>query len=150
VADAAFRFCLRELLGEVGTFEGARKLPLPDVVIALWIELQVELTLFLQFGREPGIVAPVRLDDDRIVGFALAQKFIAQGQISPRVPGVGGKPIVAVIGHADRVSFVAPRNGDKVWSHDIGRALRAAHAIEASWVQVNQGLGQSPGHSYGG
>ncbi|MGI9478792.1 MAG: aldehyde dehydrogenase family protein [Hyphomicrobiaceae bacterium] len=37
-----------------------------------------------------------------------------------------------------------------VWTHDIGRALRAAHAIEAGWVQVNQGLGQSPGHSYGG
>ena len=37
-----------------------------------------------------------------------------------------------------------------VWSHDIGRALRAAHAIEAGWVQVNQGLGQTPGHSYGG
>ncbi|MGH7098218.1 MAG: aldehyde dehydrogenase family protein [Stellaceae bacterium] len=37
-----------------------------------------------------------------------------------------------------------------VWTHDIGRALRTAHAIEAGWVQVNQGLGQSPGHSYGG
>lgn len=37
-----------------------------------------------------------------------------------------------------------------VWTHDIGRALRAANAIEAGWVQVNQGLGQSPGHSYGG
>jgi len=37
-----------------------------------------------------------------------------------------------------------------VWAHDIGRALRAAHAIEAGWVQVNQGLGQTPGHSYGG
>src|ERR1700722_8757853 len=37
-----------------------------------------------------------------------------------------------------------------VWSHDISRALRTAHAIEAGWVQVNQGLGQSPGHSYGG
>src|ERR1051326_655153 len=37
-----------------------------------------------------------------------------------------------------------------VWSHDIGRALRTAHAIDAGWVQVNQGLGQSPGHSYGG
>jgi acyl-CoA reductase-like NAD-dependent aldehyde dehydrogenase len=37
-----------------------------------------------------------------------------------------------------------------VWTRDIGRALRAAHAIEAGWVQVNQGLGQSPGHSYGG
>src|SRR6185369_16613019 len=37
-----------------------------------------------------------------------------------------------------------------IWTHDIGKALRAAHAIEAGWVQVNQGLGQSPGHSYGG
>lgn len=37
-----------------------------------------------------------------------------------------------------------------VWTHDIGRALRTAHAVEAGWVQVNQGLGQSPGHSYGG
>lgn len=37
-----------------------------------------------------------------------------------------------------------------VWTHEIGRALRAAHAIQSGWVQVNQGLGQVPGHSYGG
>ncbi|MGI9523405.1 MAG: aldehyde dehydrogenase family protein [Hyphomicrobiaceae bacterium] len=37
-----------------------------------------------------------------------------------------------------------------VWTHDIGRGLRAAHRIEAGWVQVNQGLGQFPGQSYGG
>jgi betaine-aldehyde dehydrogenase len=37
-----------------------------------------------------------------------------------------------------------------VWTHEIGTALRAAHAIESGWVQVNQGLGQVPGHSYGG
>jgi acyl-CoA reductase-like NAD-dependent aldehyde dehydrogenase len=37
-----------------------------------------------------------------------------------------------------------------VWTHDITTGLRAAHAIEAGWVQVNQGLGQVPGHSYGG
>ncbi|HEY1261215.1 MAG TPA: aldehyde dehydrogenase family protein [Stellaceae bacterium] len=37
-----------------------------------------------------------------------------------------------------------------VWTHDIGSGLRAAHAIQSGWVQVNQGLGQSPGHSYGG
>jgi betaine-aldehyde dehydrogenase len=37
-----------------------------------------------------------------------------------------------------------------VWTHDIGAGLRTAHAIESGWVQVNQGLGQSPGHSYGG
>jgi acyl-CoA reductase-like NAD-dependent aldehyde dehydrogenase len=37
-----------------------------------------------------------------------------------------------------------------VWTHDIGTGLRTAHAIESGWVQVNQGLGQQPGHSYGG
>jgi acyl-CoA reductase-like NAD-dependent aldehyde dehydrogenase len=37
-----------------------------------------------------------------------------------------------------------------VWTHDIGRGLRAAHAIESGWVQVNQGGGQTPGMSYGG
>ncbi len=37
-----------------------------------------------------------------------------------------------------------------VWTRDIGSALRTAHAIESGWVQVNQGLGQQPGHSYGG
>jgi betaine-aldehyde dehydrogenase len=37
-----------------------------------------------------------------------------------------------------------------VWTRDVTKALGAAHAIESGWVQVNQGLGQSPGHSYGG
>lgn len=37
-----------------------------------------------------------------------------------------------------------------VWSHDIGRALRTAHAIDSGWIQVNQGLGQFLGQSYGG
>jgi acyl-CoA reductase-like NAD-dependent aldehyde dehydrogenase len=37
-----------------------------------------------------------------------------------------------------------------VWTHDIGKALTTAHAIESGWIQINQGLGQFPGHSYGG
>jgi len=37
-----------------------------------------------------------------------------------------------------------------VWTRDIGQALRTAHALEAGWVQVNQGGGQSLGQSYGG
>ena len=37
-----------------------------------------------------------------------------------------------------------------VWTRDIGRALRTAHALDAGFVQVNQGGGQLPGQSYGG
>ena len=37
-----------------------------------------------------------------------------------------------------------------VWCRDIGKALRTAHEIESGWVQVNRGLGQLPGMSYGG
>ena len=32
----------------------------------------------------------------------------------------------------------------------FGKAIRTAHAIESGWVQINQGLGQFPGQSYGG
>ncbi len=37
-----------------------------------------------------------------------------------------------------------------VWSHDIDAALRTAARLDAGWVQVNRGLGQLPGLSYGG
>jgi betaine-aldehyde dehydrogenase len=37
-----------------------------------------------------------------------------------------------------------------VWTRDLSKALRTAHAIESGWVQVNQGLGQLPGQAYGG
>lgn len=37
-----------------------------------------------------------------------------------------------------------------VWTRDIARAINAAHNIEAGWVQINQGGGQVPGHTYGG
>ena len=37
-----------------------------------------------------------------------------------------------------------------VWTRDLQKALRTAHAIESGWVQVNQGVGQFPGQSYGG
>lgn len=37
-----------------------------------------------------------------------------------------------------------------VWSHDLDGALSTAHALDAGWVQVNQGGGQVVGQSYGG
>ena len=37
-----------------------------------------------------------------------------------------------------------------IWTHDLGKGLRAARDIESGWVQINQGGGQLPGQSYGG
>lgn len=37
-----------------------------------------------------------------------------------------------------------------VWTHDVGRAIRTAHALDAGFVQIGQGGGQLPGQSYGG
>ncbi len=65
-------------------------------------------------------------------------------------------PVLVAIPWTDEAEAIRMANDSHyglaayVWSHDIGRALRTAHVIEAGWVQVNQGLGQSPGHSYGG
>lgn len=37
-----------------------------------------------------------------------------------------------------------------VWTKDLSAALRVARNVEAGWVQINRGLGQLPGMSYGG
>jgi acyl-CoA reductase-like NAD-dependent aldehyde dehydrogenase len=65
-------------------------------------------------------------------------------------------PVLVAIPWTDEADAIRMANDSHyglaayVWSHDLGKALRTAHAIESGWVQVNQGLGQSPGHSYGG
>ncbi|MFM7012773.1 MAG: aldehyde dehydrogenase family protein [Betaproteobacteria bacterium] len=37
-----------------------------------------------------------------------------------------------------------------IWSRAGAPAIRMAHALDAGWIQINQGGGQQIGHSYGG
>jgi acyl-CoA reductase-like NAD-dependent aldehyde dehydrogenase len=65
-------------------------------------------------------------------------------------------PVLVAIRWSDEAEAIRMANDSHyglaayVWTHDIGTGLRAAHAVESGWVQVNQGLGQVPGMSYGG
>jgi len=65
-------------------------------------------------------------------------------------------PVMVAIGWDDEQDAIRMANDSHyglaayVWTHDIGTALKTAHAVESGWIQINQGLGQSPGHSYGG
>ena len=65
-------------------------------------------------------------------------------------------PVLSVLPWSDEADVVRRANDTRyglaayVWTHDIGAALRTAHAVESGWVQVNRGAGQLPGMSYGG
>jgi betaine-aldehyde dehydrogenase len=65
-------------------------------------------------------------------------------------------PVLVAIRWHDEAEVVRMANASHyglaafVWSRDVSRALRIAHAVEAGWVQVNQGSGQALGQSYGG
>ncbi len=65
-------------------------------------------------------------------------------------------PVLVAIRWTDEAEAIRMANDSHyglaayVWTRDIARGINAAHNIEAGWVQVNQGLGQVPGHSYGG
>lgn len=65
-------------------------------------------------------------------------------------------PVLAAIRWTDEADVVAMANATSyglagyVFSRDISRALRTAHAIEAGWILVNHGGPQMMGHVYGG
>lgn len=65
-------------------------------------------------------------------------------------------PVVCAIPWDDDDEVIAMANDSHyglsafIWTHNLGRALRTAHAVQAGWVQVNQGGGQVLGQSYGG
>lgn len=65
-------------------------------------------------------------------------------------------PVVCAIPWSDESTVIQMANETHyglagfVWTHDLGAAMRTAHALAAGWVQVNQGGGQVLGQSYGG
>ena len=65
-------------------------------------------------------------------------------------------PVLVVVPWSDEAEVIRMANDSHyglaayVWCQNIKQALNAAHQIDSGWVQVNRGLGQIPGHSYGG
>ena len=68
VSDPAVLSRLFQMSGEVGPLEGLSVVAFPDVSVALRVDFQIEPAFLIEDVREPGIVAPVRLNDDSIVG----------------------------------------------------------------------------------
>jgi len=65
--------------------------------------------------------------------------------------------LAAVGSHAHANTYYIATNGNDSFNGSLGtpfatftKAINTAHAIESGWVQINQGLGQFPGQSYGG
>jgi acyl-CoA reductase-like NAD-dependent aldehyde dehydrogenase len=65
-------------------------------------------------------------------------------------------PVLSVSTWRDEDEVVERANASQyglaafIWSRAGAPALRVAHALEVGWVLINQGGGQSIGHSYGG
>lgn len=65
-------------------------------------------------------------------------------------------PVMVVIPFSSEAEVIAMANDTHyglaafIFSHDISRITRVSRALDAGWIQVNQGGGQIPGMSYGG
>ena len=65
-------------------------------------------------------------------------------------------PVLVAIPWTDEADVIRMANDTHyglaayVWCNDIAKAIRTAHAIDAGFVQINQGLGQIVGQPYGG
>ncbi len=65
-------------------------------------------------------------------------------------------PVLVAIPWEDEADMIAQANDTHyglaafIFSHDLSTVIRLSRALDAGWVQVNQGGGQIPGMSYGG
>jgi hypothetical protein len=74
------------MLGEVRALECRGVRAFPDVGIALRVDLLIEPTFFIQNIRGLRIVAPVRPNDDRVVGLFCTQEVVNSIALAPGVP----------------------------------------------------------------
>jgi acyl-CoA reductase-like NAD-dependent aldehyde dehydrogenase len=97
------------------------------------------------------------LPDDGRAGYQLRPTVLTGVEQSWRVAReeVFG-PVLVALPWSDEDEVIAWANDTHyglaafVFSHKLESALRAAHRINAGWVQVNRSGGQLPGMSYGG
>ncbi|WP_299621677.1 aldehyde dehydrogenase family protein [uncultured Tateyamaria sp.] len=65
-------------------------------------------------------------------------------------------PVLVALAWEDEADMIAQANDTHyglaafIFTHDMSTIIRMTRAIDAGWVQVNQGGGQIPGMSYGG
>lgn len=65
-------------------------------------------------------------------------------------------PVLVAIAWKDESDVIKMANDSHyglaayIWTHNIAKGIKTAHQIDSGWIQVNQGLGQVVGMSYGG
>jgi hypothetical protein len=67
---------LSQLLPKVRTLECASICPVPDMGVTIGIEFEIALSFSFKNLREPRIIAPVGLYDDRVRRSLLPEEFI--------------------------------------------------------------------------
>ena len=110
-----------------------------------------------QVGARTVIGGPPPADGPLAEGYFVQPTVIANVQNDWRVAReeIFG-PVLVAIPWTDEAEAIRMANDTHyglaayVWTRDIATAIRTAHALEAGWVQIGQGLGQFPGQSYGG
>src|SRR5205809_220091 len=116
-------------------------------------------------GKSPQILFPDAADERTADGVIAAMRFARQGQsctagsrlfvhesvFDPFLETLAGKLAKMKVGDAVRMANDTHYGlAAYIWSRDITKALRTAHAVDAGWVQINQGIGQVVGQPYGG
>ena len=126
-----------EQLGEIGALECLGVIALPDVVVALRIERQVEPAFVVEHGGKPRIVAPVRVDHDRAGRLPGAQEVVDGVGFPARIPrrpqfralGADGRAQQRQAARRQRLGFLDPGDPESLQRLDRFGGV-VLHALE--------------------